>query len=293
MLQAWQMKMVKDGLKSAIPFSDFLRSQKRKWSPYRSNPDNDALALRQGRDLTDWLVRHEARFGTVLEIGTGWMPIIPFVLTKAGAEKIILTDVERLLDHETLAKSAEIVGLDVTAMNYDYLCPFDFREIPSHSLDIVYSRAVLEHIPPPTLVSILSECRRCLKPTGRMVHIVDNSDHWEHHDKSLSKIHFLQHQGLFWRLCNLNEQNYQNRLRHSDYGRLIQDAGFDVIDEIAEIDWEAVGAARTLRLVPPFDRYHVCDLATVTSMFMAAPAPQPAQAHPGASAYPAPVSGNQ
>jgi hypothetical protein len=52
-----------------------------------------------------------------------------------------------------------------------------------------------------------------------------------HKDRSLSRVEFLHYEetGLVWRLAQLNEQAFQNRLRHSDYVKMIADARFRII----------------------------------------------------------------
>ena len=56
---------------------------------------------------------------------------------------------------------------------------FGTRTIPTVPIDLVTSRAVLEHIPRAELQRVIKEMRRILRPTGVMVHTIDNSDHWQ------------------------------------------------------------------------------------------------------------------
>jgi hypothetical protein len=102
-----------------------------------------------------------------------------------------------------------------------------------------------------------------------MCHFVDNSDHWEHRDKSISRIHFLQHDEWLWRLTCLNDLNYQNRLRHEDYLDIMRREGFRVVRAEREIDQTALALLPHLKLAAPFKgRVHE-DLATISSFLLA------------------------
>ena len=68
------------------------------------------------------------------------------------------------------------------------------------------------------------------------LHTVDNSDHWERVDKSISKVNLLQYSDFVFRLTWLNSQNYQNRMRHPEYVTLARKAGFSVIMDRRNVD---------------------------------------------------------
>jgi hypothetical protein len=55
------------------------------------------------------------------------------------------------------------------------------------------------------------------------------SDHWEHGDKSISRVNFLTYDGLLWKLACLNVQNYQNRLRQFEYLSLLRQHNFEIL----------------------------------------------------------------
>src|SRR5262249_4125798 len=101
----------------------------------------------------------------------------------------------------------------------EYMAPCNCASLPlaDHSVDVIYSRAVLEHVPPPVIRRIFVESRRVLTKSGVMCHFIDPSDHLEHRDKSISRIHFLRFSDAVFRLMCLNALNYHNRMRHSEY----------------------------------------------------------------------------
>jgi cyclopropane fatty-acyl-phospholipid synthase-like methyltransferase len=153
----------------------------------------------------------------------------------------------------------------------DYLVPWDASAQPEASVDIVLSRAVLEHVPEESIRFFFQHFHRILRPAGTMCHVIDNSDHWQHRDRSLSRVSFLQHeeQNWLWRLAQVNEQTYQNRLRHGDYLRLLSDAGFVVMSEVGRPDPQCLKDLRSLPLASRFKDHGAHDLAILTSLFVA------------------------
>lgn len=281
--------VLKSALKSALPFQPWLRRIKRRWVPYQDNAANSRFALQQGLRLIELLRASGTDLrGDVLEIGTGWLPIIPLLFRLAGAQRLILTDVERLMDQQTIAKARALLRANMSAISavlqrseadltatleadfpLEYLVPWDSRSQPSASADIVFSRAVLEHVPPAVLERLVTELGRILRPGGVMCHAIDNSDHWEHQDKSLSRVDFLRYEdGWFWRLACFGTQAYQNRLRHSDYLRLFAAHGWTAIVADGVPDERCLRDLETLPLASGFrDRDHQ-DLAILTSYFV-------------------------
>ena len=102
-----------------------------------------------------------------------------------------------------------------------------------------------------------------------MCHIVDNSDHWEHRDKSLTRTNFLRYgDEWLWRIACFNGQNYQNRVRHSDYLNLFHKYGW--MTSVAEgiPDAQSLSDLRSLPLAAAFNRRDHRDLPILTSKFV-------------------------
>lgn len=281
--------VLKSALKAALPFQAQLRRMKRRIRPYRDNPANSRLALQQGLQLMRTLRTAGADLnGDVLELGTGWLPIIPLLFHLAGARRLILTDLERLMDRHTVARAREVIreNLPMVARTLDqsegrlaarlaedfapeYLVPWSSRTHPEGSADIIFSRAVLEHVPPAVLGQLLSDFNRIIRSGGAMCHTIDNSDHWEHRDKMLSRLDFLRYEeGLYWRLACADPQFYQSRLRHSDYVRLFQMHGWAVDVAEGEPDEQCLRDLATLSLARRFLGRDHRDLAILTSTFV-------------------------
>ncbi len=282
------IRVAKDNLKACVPFKQSIRRFHRKAFPYRSQPANDDWAFAQGLDLIRLAGAHGIGLDTVLEVGSGWVPTIPHMLKACGAGRVVLTDVERLADPATfrfardfvarsLDRIAKVTGAapEVLRANlarpddFDYRCPPRTQDLPGDSVDLIYSRTVLEHIPEPVLVELTAEWARLLKPGGHCVHIIDNSDHFEHRDKRLSRLNFLTVPDWAWRLACLNRQNYQNRMRHSEYVALFEASSLDLVHAAGDVDRKALADLAGLPLQPRFAGRDKADLAVLTSIIVA------------------------
>jgi len=284
-----RMAVLKGAVKATLPFQPQLRSIKRRLRPYQDNPANSRYALQQGLEQIQLLRQAGVALdGDVLEYGSGWLPIIPLLFQLAGARRLILTDVERLMDEHTIARAKQVVSDNLAAVaaalgqseaalaerltkpcNFDYFVPWDSRAHPSASADIVISRAVLEHVPPAAIRHAVGEFGRILRPGGAMCHVIDNSDHWEHKDKTLSRVNFLRYEdGFYWKLACFNVQSFQNRLRHSDYIQLFADYGWTVVLATGTPDEACLRDLETLPLATSFRVRDHADLAILTSGFV-------------------------
>lgn len=293
----WQLDVAINTAKAALPFHGALRRAVRARRGY-SITGNAGLALAQGLDQIDDLraLGVTIRGAAVLDLGSGWHPIVPLLYRLAGARIVHLTDIERLMDAATLAAatswvseqapaivdrlglSPETVGERLDAgggplerrlarLGMSYHVPFDTAATPP--VDIVVSRVVLEHVEPTALARLHRDFAQALRPNGIAAHAIDHSDHREHRDKRLSRIDFLRYGEGGWRLLCLNRQDYCNRLRHSDHVRLLREAGFAVLLERREIDAGALREVQMVRLAEPWRGRDPSDLATVTSRLIA------------------------
>ncbi len=296
---------MKDNFKSILPFQAQLRALKRRAIGYQPDYRQHQGAVNDALIQVSILREH---FGTIegrdlMEIGTGWEPIVPLIYRLAGARVVHLADVTKLISKASLQAALDAVwkakekigaGLKIPASQFDrilaapqgestdadmralglmYQAPCDCRSmnLDSKSLDAVSSRAVFEHIPTAIIPGIFREVKRLLKPGGATCHIIDNSDHWEHYDKSITPVNFLQHGDLLWRFSCMSEFNYQNRLRHQDYAQMLRAEGFRIVQEKRKVHPPSLEALGKLKLAPQFRGREPEDLATIVSTFLAVP----------------------
>jgi SAM-dependent methyltransferase len=297
-MSQWHRQVAKHTCKAFIPFIDTLRHLKRRLYPYTTDPAMDKGLLADGLRIIDRLEAAAAPIhgSVVLEIGCGWHPVIPVLFRRAGAARVKMADEARLMDLSLLRSAQELVsknrsdtasrtqeqtssacgGTDamgsfedaLEASELEYLVPFNIADVPDRSVDIIFSRAVLEHIPCTVLADLSVQFRRVLKPNGYMAHLIDNSDHYAHRDPSISFVNFLKFSEWQWKLLTLDPLSYTNRLRHSDYRRLFAQTGFEVVAEEKDVDARSLQALQSLPIAPTFRDFDSEDLATATSLFI-------------------------
>lgn len=130
--------------------------------------------------------------------------------------------------------------------------------------DAIKKEMVFEHhIPRADIERILEEAKRIFKKDGIAIHFIDLSDHFQHQDKSITKINFLRYSEKEWDKIAGNQFAYCNRLRASDYLALFGEAGFDVCRHETQEDNEAVQSLKDGFLVDEtFRHYSINNLCT-------------------------------
>jgi hypothetical protein len=100
-----------------------------------------------------------------------------------------------------------------------------------------------------------------------MVHVVDHSDHFEHCDKSISKINFLTWSEERHALVNFLIKDGENRMRHHEYYQIFEDAGYELVNEQTILDQKTLQLVEELNLVYPYSIMRPEDLAVVASIY--------------------------
>jgi SAM-dependent methyltransferase len=297
----WYLVAMLNTMKQMLPLQAQLRAAKRKFIPYST--DIDAHTLDQGLDQVAALIEDgmSLQGKRLLELGTGWQPVIPLLFSLAGCREVMMVDAQRLMDAASfsgvcrkLTAYADVIGkrlglapewvagtlTEASAAPFDqalarlrlkYVAPCDARHtgLADGAIDVVTSRAVLEHIRPHILEELFCEFRRILAPDGKMCHVVDNSDHWRQVDPSISFANFLQYSDRVWALAGINPLDYMNRLRHSDYVALLARTGFEVCIDRSEPHAETLRSLSSLKLAARFGSKSPEDLAIINSLLVA------------------------
>lgn len=206
---------------------------------------------------------------SVLELGTGWYPVVPIGLYLCGARvwtvdrmsllrasevkevlRLFLEHTQRgglteilpyvyedrisslqnLLDDDRPLPPAEMLKkLDI----HHVICDARSTGLETSPIDLFVSNNTLEHIPEDVIYKIFLEFGRIASPGAVMSHFIDMKDHYANFDRSITHYNFLKYSSSWWRLFN-NDLQYQNRLRISDHRRIHQAAGFKIVYEINE-----------------------------------------------------------
>ncbi len=208
---------------------------------------------------------HDLHDRIAVEAGSGWVPIVSMLFWLHGLKSCHTYDITALLKESLVVESARqfvtlyedpvarrsatpihlhedrlaslraLVSRKADADEILRLCQISYHApvdtaVTSHadgSMDLFFSKAVLEHVPLPEIRRLFKEAFRLLQPDGLMLHLIDLSDHFAHADSSISAINFLtfsEEEFAKYNTCFC----YQNRLRVSSYRKLIEESGFEV-----------------------------------------------------------------
>jgi SAM-dependent methyltransferase len=232
-----------------------------------------------------------------LEIGTGWRPFLPFIMSLGGGKRIYTFDVnpwltldyavETYLSLEPhLSLIAERLGTDaeevrahysaigrgtqslsslLAAAGVDYHYPGDASRtgLPDGSIDVVCSSNVLEHVSADMIRAIHAESFRIVRLGGLAVHRVNPGDHFAHADRSITGSNFLRYSEKEWKWYGGSGLSFHNRLRCVQHRDILRAAGFVIHSDRVRIDQRAFEAIRagSIPIHPDFLGYTPEELA--------------------------------
>ncbi len=267
----WKAKAITQKAISFLPYSNKVNYLFQRYVTKGVFLDDEHLRykLEHARDHIHFLRKYGAKAtdNEILELGTGWYPIIPicFYLKDLGQttsidiqlwlnKENILTTLQKLeewknkglltqyLDSFNQDKWEQLIQIINHPLDYDlnkikdiiglHTLVTDARKtnIPSQSIDFVCSNNTFEHIHKNILIDILIEFKRVLKTNGIMSHFIDLSDHFAHFDKSITIYNFLKFSQAQWKMID-NSIQPQNRMRFKDYKVIYEDLQIPITEE--------------------------------------------------------------
>lgn len=231
----------------------------------------------------------------VLEIGSGWNCINALILSLLGARRVIATDhvpharlqpivstLEAISKHAGLVAAirktdpstvqAEIRRLQgapnleelFKAARIEYRAPFDAAStgLNDRSIDLVYSYAVLAHIPTPVLRRFASEAARILRHGGVVAHKIGLDDPYNRLNGG-NYVNFLRYSEKSWSFLNHNGLQYNNRLRASQHLDMYRSLGAEILCADTVSPPADVARAKVMKLAPEFEGLKPEDLAAI------------------------------
>lgn len=271
MKNKWILKAILQGIISNLPGSRRINYLFQTKITRNLTVSNEKLFAR-----IKWAQRHFSHYQRfsgfpkenpiVLEIGTGWFPTVPIVLSLCGCERIYTVDIHDLIiDGYFRAMLEKFASISIEELRQAAPCIehdrfLKFQEIetqskhlsideildkirvtriigdasqlafPENYVDLIISNTTLEHIPPEVLKKLFQEFYRVSHSNTISSHLIDMNDHYAFFDKSITVYNFLRFSKKQWRWFN-NAIHYQNRLRLSEYSKIATNAGFTIIDE--------------------------------------------------------------
>lgn len=175
----------------------------------------------------------------ILEIGPGQtFEVLEQALAK-GAKSCSAVDVVEYVARERAKKS----GIDYRI--------YQGKELPfaTAQFDLIWSSTAFEHLRYPDVT--VDECFRVLRPGGLLIAQIDLGDHSFYPNPDPRRLfEGLKYPTWLWNLMKWNRSSYVNRLRKSDWLRLVTSAGFRVTHCQASENEEI------LRLLPQLTYLH-------------------------------------
>lgn len=167
---------------------------------------------------------------SAIEIGSGWLPISPYILIQKYKLKDIYTfDINQHYQTKNILKFNSLFS---KTYNYDivvdkkkqYPLPKNVHYYPSQNIidaeipeaDIVFSRFVLEHVTPEDITEMHKKFKKSLPKGSYIIHFISPSDHRAYSDSSLSLQDFLKYSSKEWNSIQ-TRFDYHNRLRLPQY----------------------------------------------------------------------------
>jgi len=300
-------------LKAAIQGGLSLLPQSQRWNYFLQRYISKNLRLRPSyfekklqlctQHIDHYYHHRDTAPAKIIELGTGWLPIVPLGLALSGHADIISVDLNPLLRdqlvketltffvqydadshlkthlphlkdervkqlHKAFEEIDQIGAEDALAlMGITYIVG-DARSVQLGNIDLMVSNNTLEHIPGHIIEEIFQNFHTMLGNTGLMSHLIDLSDHYSHFDREITPYNFLQFSPERWKWYN-NKLHYQNRLRASDYHAIHHRAGFEILSETHNV--KSIVDLERVTLAPEYDSYTPEDLAVTSSWVVSRP----------------------
>jgi len=204
----------------------------------------------------------------VIEIGSGWLPIFPFLLkSKSDVNKIFTFDInEHYSKKRVLAITKQFDQLKYSSNDSKYCLP-DFIEYHpktnfinaeiNKNVSVVFSRFVLEHVKPNDIFLMHKKIHKELKDGVKIIHHISPSDHRAYTDSSLSYYDFLKYSQSEWDKIQ-TKFDYHNRLRLPQYLEIFEKSGFKIIhlehDHVDQTS-EKYNKFKALKLHPDYSKF--------------------------------------
>lgn len=223
-------------------------------------PDAQTIADKQllARRLVGWLADAGAdpgALGPYLDIGAGWLPIVPLVLHQHGVTPQTWVDVAPVLRWPAVSAVARHLGFDAAGGDlrgwldrhrFTYLAPaLPPYPVPDGGYGLVTCLQVLQYPKPGEVAGVYREIARLLRPGGYCIVTIRLDDQYALSDPGLSRFNFLRYDEATWARWFTNPFTPLNRLGAADHRAALEGLPFDIVawktdgggaDELAQLD---------------------------------------------------------
>jgi hypothetical protein len=183
----------------------------------------------------------------VIEIGSGWLPIMPFLFkSKLKISKIISYDINSHYNNKNILLTSkyfeEVKFKFIKSLNLnlpDFIDYYPKTNIINTTIEdgvrLIFSRFVLEHVIPSDIRKMHQKFYEELNDDVKILHLISPSDHRAYSDKTISYYDFLKYTPKEWNKIQ-TKFDYHNRLRLPEYLEIFKNIGFKIL----HIDFDTV-----------------------------------------------------
>jgi SAM-dependent methyltransferase len=290
----WKIKVLIQFILSKLPMGEKINYLLQKINKSHSLQKTQERVIRLSKDFKTINDHIRLEDSTVVEIGTGWDAINPILLYFMGVKRCHTYDhlphvrfelVKVVIDavKNNLDKVSEMTGVPVSILrerlsrivmsdsldelfmkaNISYHAPGDATktELENNSVDLVYSYAVLEHVPVNGLHDLTVESKRILKNSGLNYHVIGLHDHYSGFDKKITKVNFLKYPEWLWAFWVYNKISYHNRLREKEFIELWRSYGAKIIWSDNKTDPNDIEKLKNMKIDKRFEGMSLQELA--------------------------------
>jgi Methyltransferase domain len=154
----------------------------------------------------------------------------PMLNDDFGLSRVEIQRAQSLIESILLVKSFDelysLIGFEYLVENSGSL-----KRFSNGSFQLIISAGVLEHVKREAIPILIAETQRILESDRYALHSIDTSDHLAHYDKGVSRKMYLSFSESTWRRLFENEVQYINRMQRSDWLKLFEANGFELIEE--------------------------------------------------------------
>ena len=272
MAKKWIAKAIVQKTISVFPFKEKLNHvfQKHVTKGVQLTDEHFGNKLMHASDHIKYYKKYKGNLEgiKVLELGSGWYPVIPIALYVSDVAQTDSMDIQSWMNAKTIVTTIEKFKEwkdngklesylpEINPQKWEVLMAMRGKEdsmslddmlsnihlklhlkdarntgFKKDTFDFICSNNTFEHIYRDVLINILREFKLVAKEGAFMSHFIDLSDHFAHFDKSINIYNFLKFSPKQWKAID-NSIQPQNRLRWKDYLKMYEKIGLPVTEEI-------------------------------------------------------------
>lgn len=211
----------------------------------------------------------EIKNKNIIEIGSGWLPIMPFLFKlELKISKISTYDINKHYSNKRVKLTCQYFKnlkfkthkcLNIKLPDFiDYYPRTNIINTNiGNNFNLIYSRFVLEHVTPNDILEMHKKFYSESRDDIKIIHLISPSDHRAYSDNSLSIYDFLQYSDNDWNKIQ-TKFDYHNRLRLPEYLDIFNKTGFTVsyIEyDTAEFNSEKYKKYKKLRIHSDYNKF--------------------------------------